>query len=78
MACFCCIGVYKPLDKSQRNAECDVLFDEICVDKQITIKFRERAKGNCSNSLVLSEEENGNSSRRAKERKIGEVVEKVS
>ena len=46
----------------------------------ITIKFQEKAKGENSDSLVFAAglEDNGRGSRREKERKIGEVVIKVS
>lgn len=46
----------------------------------ITLKFREKAKGENSDSMVLAtgQADNGRGSRREKERKIGEVVIKVS
>lgn len=46
----------------------------------ITLKFREKAKGENNDTLVFTagQADNGRGSRREKERKIGEVVIKVS
>jgi len=57
-----------------------VLLDEILNNDTITLKFREKAKVDSSDSLFNSivNKESGRGSRREKERKIGEVVIKVS
>lgn len=44
---------------------------------EVVLKFREKAKSQDSDSLVIANAEDGKGSRREKERKIGEVVIKV-
>jgi hypothetical protein len=45
---------------------------------EIVLKFRERARGEDTDTLITGLNDKGKGSRREKERKIGEVVIKVS
>jgi hypothetical protein len=45
---------------------------------EVILKFREKAKGENTDTLMTGQNEAGKGSRREKERKIGEVVIKVS
>lgn len=47
-------------------------------NNEVILKFREKAKGENTDTLITSQAEAGKRSRREKERKIGEVVIKVS
>ena len=57
-----------------------MLLEEALNNDTITLKFREKAKGDSSDCLffAIGQPDGGRGSRREKERKIGEVVIKVS
>jgi len=68
-------------NKQVRNAnEVIETLEDILIPEtnEITLKFREKAKGENSDTLLSGQADSGRGSRREKERKIGEVVIKVS
>ena len=54
--------------------------DELIDGDRLVLKFKEKARGDLQNNLLFtaSKADGGRGSRREKERKIGEVVMKVS